>query len=176
MKKTIVIIAIFAAGALSLGGVNAFFAYTNEVEFCTSCHTMQWNFEEYKQSVHYKNASGVRATCADCHVPKEFFPKVASKVTALKDVYHQVAGTIDTKEKFDAHRWEMANRVWARMEATDSRECRSCHDFGNMDLSAQDRFARKKHSRAEMKGQTCIECHQGIAHKQPDRPLDEIEL
>lgn len=176
MKKVAIGIAIFFAGVLSLGGVNGFFSYTNEMDFCTSCHTMRWNLEEYKETVHYKNASGVRATCADCHVPKDFFPKVYAKVVAVRDIYHQMMGTIDTHEQFEERRWYLANRVWDRMKANDSRECRTCHDFDQMDLSGQGRMARNKHSRAPMDGETCIDCHQGIAHEQPDVPLDDINL
>ena len=49
-----------------------------------------------------------------------------------------------------------------------SAECRNCHDFTSMDLSEQDRSARKKHSRAIDEGETCIDCHKGIAHRLPD--------
>ncbi|MCW8828168.1 MAG: NapC/NirT family cytochrome c [Gammaproteobacteria bacterium] len=176
LKRVLLLLAVFVAGMLVLGGVNGFFAYTNKTEFCTSCHTMQWNHEEYKTTAHFNNASGVQTGCADCHVPKEFGPKVWSKLVATKDIYHHVIGTIDTKEKFEEHRWEMANRVWDKMRATDSRECRGCHDIQNMDLELQTRIARNKHSSALEKGQTCIDCHQGIAHRQPDPPLEDIQL
>lgn len=122
--------------------------------------------------MHFANGSGVRADCADCHVPKELGPKLMSKLMAAKDVYHEIAGTIDTREKFEARRWEMANRVWDKMQATDSRECRSCHTAEAMDLDVQDVTARKKHRNAEERGQTCIECHQGIAHEEPLEPDD----
>ncbi len=169
-KKAAIVIGIFLLGFAAFGGMNLFFSYTNEMEFCISCHSMNTNYEEYKETVHFKSASGVQATCADCHVPKEFFPKLAAKVIASKDVFHEIIGTIDTPEKYEAHRWEMANRVWAKMKATDSRECRNCHDFNNMDLSSQSRMARKKHARAPMNGDTCIDCHKGIAHMEPDEP------
>jgi cytochrome c-type protein NapC len=39
-----------------------------------------------------------------------------------------------------------------------------------MDTSAQDRSARSKHSAATDKGETCIDCHKGIAHKEPEEP------
>jgi cytochrome c-type protein NapC len=174
-KKLAVFGGIFLLGFVSFGAMNTFFAYTNEMEFCTSCHSMKINLEEYKETVHYKNGSGVQATCADCHVPKSFFPKLYAKIYAAKDVFHEVIGTVDTKEKFEAHRWDMASRVWAKMEANDSRECRTCHDFSNMDLSEQDRMARKRHARATEKGQTCIDCHKGIAHIEPDEPDDYEE-
>ena len=171
--KILVAAAIFLMGMVAFASMNTFFAYTNEMEFCTSCHSMKVNFEEYKETVHYKNASGVQATCADCHVPKSFFPKVAAKIMAAKDVYHEIMGTVDTPEKYEAHRWGMASRVWEKMKANDSRECRTCHDFDNMDLSAQGRSARKKHPRAQMEGKTCIDCHKGIAHEEPDEPDEE---
>ncbi len=67
----------------------------------------------------------------------------------------------------------MANRVWDKMRANDSRECRSCHAFDTMDLSAQGRSARKKHPRAQMEGKACIDCHAGIAHELPDEPDEQ---
>jgi len=174
-KKTIVVvIVVFLAGIVAAGLFNIGLATTNEMEFCTDCHTMQIPLKELQETVHYKNASGVQATCADCHVPKPFIPKMIAKVMASKDVYHEILGTIDTPEKYEAMRWDMANRVWAKMKASDSRECRSCHDFRSMDLTAQDRSARNKHGNAEDKGQTCIDCHKGIAHEEPDEP-DDLE-
>lgn len=166
---------VLAVGLLFLWGFNFTLEATNTMPFCTSCHTMGTNYEEYKASLHYKNASGVQATCADCHVPKPPGPKLLAKVIAVKDVFHEVAGTIDTPEKFEARRWYMANLVWERMEANDSRECRSCHAFENMDLSEQGRSARSRHAAAEDKGQTCIECHRGIVHHEPDEP-DEVYM
>ncbi|MDQ7075473.1 MAG: NapC/NirT family cytochrome c [Gammaproteobacteria bacterium] len=163
---------IFLAGAAALASVNAFFSYTNRMEFCISCHTMQTNYNEYKETSHFKNRSGVQATCADCHVPKEFGPKLYAKIMAAKDVYHEILGTIDTPEKYEAHRWDMASRVWAKMEASDSRECRSCHNVEHMDFDEQDKMAAKKHRRATEKGKTCIDCHKGIAHEEPDEPED----
>jgi nitrate/TMAO reductase-like tetraheme cytochrome c subunit len=40
---------------------------TNSTEFCTSCDSMQWVPNEWKESYHYKNASGVRAIM--CPIP-----------------------------------------------------------------------------------------------------------
>ncbi|MEO5343114.1 MAG: NapC/NirT family cytochrome c [Gammaproteobacteria bacterium SHHR-1] len=160
---------------VSLAGVNGFFAVTNQMEFCTSCHSMKVNLEEYQETAHFKSASGVQATCADCHVPKAFFPKVKAKLLAAKDVYHEIMGTVDTSEKYEAHRWDMANAVWDRMKANDSRECRSCHAFENMDLSAQGRSARRKHPRGMEAGETCIDCHKGVAHYMPYEPEPEPE-
>ena len=169
-------ISLLSVGLIVLGGVALVWGVdfairsTNTLEFCTSCHTMQTNFEEYQESLHFKNPSGVQATCADCHVPKPLGPKLATKLIAAKDVYHEIMGTIDTPEKYEARRRHLANMVWDRMKANDSRECRSCHDFSNMDLSEQSRSARSRHAAAADKGQTCIDCHKGVVHHEPEEP------
>ncbi|KIZ34420.1 MULTISPECIES: NapC/NirT family cytochrome c [Rhodopseudomonas] len=167
---TVALVAIVAAGG-ALAGWGAFSVAlhkTNSLEFCVSCHSMKGNFEEYKKSPHYKNASGVRAVCSDCHVPKDLGPKLVAKVMAAKDVWHTILGTIDTPEKFEQHRLEMAKRVWAKMEATDSRECRSCHSQDAMDIHKQRPKAVTVMQKGLAKGETCISCHKGIAHKLPD--------
>lgn len=175
-KKTIIVAGvIFLAGIVFAGLFNVGLAYTNRTEFCTSCHSMKIPLAELQETPHYKNASGVHASCADCHVPKPFVPKMIAKIMASKDVYHEILGTIDTPEKYEALRWDMATRVWAKMKATDSRECRSCHGFAHMDLTEQSRSARSKHGNAPDKGQTCIDCHKGVAHEEPDEPDDYEE-
>lgn len=149
-------------------GFNAFADATNKMSFCVSCHEMQINFEEYKKSVHYANRTGVRATCSDCHVPKEFGPKLVAKIVAAKDVWHTILGTIDTPEKFNAYRMDMAKRVWAKMEASGSRECKGCHNFEAMDLEQQGRRPKQKHPQAVQEGKHCIQCHKGVVHELPE--------
>ncbi|ROR32666.1 NapC/NirT family cytochrome c [Inmirania thermothiophila] len=142
---------------------------TNSMAFCISCHEMRTPYEEYKESLHYRNPSGVRAECPDCHVPQAFVPKLAAKIRAAKDVWFTLTGKIDTPEKFRAHRLEMAERVWWFMERTDSATCRSCHQWDGMDLGEQDRQARRKHETAQERGKTCIHCHRGVVHRLPER-------
>jgi len=162
---------MFVAGIIFWGGFNTAMHLTNSIWFCTSCHEMETVYEEYKETPHYKNASGVRATCPDCHVPKEWGPMMVVKIRAtINELPKKILGTIDTPEKFEARRLELAKHVWERMKETDSRECRNCHDFGSMELELQDKSARKKHipERALEKGETCIDCHKGIAHELPE--------
>ncbi|WP_029007519.1 NapC/NirT family cytochrome c [Azospirillum halopraeferens] len=168
---TMVSVAVLSAGGAlaAWGAFSVAIDKTNSLEFCISCHSMQATvYQEYRNSPHFSNASGVRATCADCHVPKPFIDKMIAKVTAAKDVYHTVLGTIDTPEKFEKNRLHMAKAVWARMEATDSRECRSCHSRDAMDIHKQRPKAQSLMTKGMDQGQTCISCHKGIAHKLPD--------
>ena len=156
--------------AVVVGGFTTTVEATNTLEFCTSCHDMSYNFEEYKKTIHYSNPAGVRAVCSDCHVPKRnWFSEMRRKLVAARDVWAEVVGTIDTREKFDAHRMEMAKREWARMKESDSIGCRNCHSFESMDIQGQAKEARNQHTEAAMaaSGKTCIDCHKGIAHRLP---------
>ena len=174
-KGLFVTLAIFIAGMVFAGVFSAGLDHTNRTEFCTSCHTMQTNLKELEETKHWKSISGVHAGCADCHVPKNFKGKMIAKVLAAKDVYHELLGSIDTPEKYEARRLEMAQRVWDKMKANGSAECKSCHAFVHMDFSEQDRFARRKHQNANDRGQSCIDCHKGIAHKLPKDATKEEE-
>ena len=157
------------AGIVFWGGFNTFMEYTNTLRFCVSCHEMdQLVYQEYKKTIHYTNRTGVRVICSDCHVPKEWTPKLIRKIRATNELFHKILGSIDTPEKFEAKRLEMAENVWASMEATDSRECRNCHSFEAMDFGKQRRRVRKIHPEAMREGKTCIDCHKGIAHKLPE--------
>ncbi len=162
-------IAFFFFGIVVWGGFNLSMDMTNTESFCVSCHEMKdYVFEEYKETHHYSNRTGVRATCPDCHVPKVWIYKVMRKVQATNELYHKAMGTINTPEKFEANRMEMAERVWRVMKKTDSRECRNCHKFDYMNFEKQDRRSARKHKKAVDKGQTCIDCHKGVAHKLPE--------
>ncbi len=159
---------IFIAGIIFWGAFNTAMESTNTLKFCISCHEMESTvYQEYKHSIHYKNSSGVQATCPDCHVPREWTHKFVRKVQASVEVYHWLRGSIDTPEKFEAKRRHLAEKVWRTMKDTDSRECRNCHNFDAMALDSQGLFARKKHRQAREKGQTCIDCHKGISHHLP---------
>jgi len=166
MAVGVVVLLSAIGGILAWGGVNAGLEHTNTEQFCSDCH-MNDVVPEYRQTVHYSNRSGVKAICSDCHLPHEFIPKWTRKIQAAKEVYAHVTGKVDTKEKFEAHRLEMAEREWARMKANNSQECRNCHNFDDMDFTQQKTVAQEMHSRAQDEGKTCIDCHKGIAHNLP---------
>ena len=166
-------------GALLLGGVmmgaGALLAFdasmdaTSTDAFCLSCHELEVNIgREYEGMSHASNAVGMRVACRDCHLPEPFAPKMARKMRAVAEVYHHVIGTIDTPEKFEAHRMTMATRVWDEMNENDSRECRACHKAGLWDLAAQSERAQEFHVGPLVRGKTCISCHKGVAHKLPE--------
>lgn len=156
---------VFVAGIIFWGGFNTAMEATNTKEFCISCHEMEaFVYEEYKGTVHDVNRSGVGAVCSDCHVPKDWTHKMIRKIKASKELWGKFTGKINTPEKFDTHRLQLAMNEWERMKATDSRECRNCHHFDSMMPEYQAPRARQQHLNAMKNGQTCIDCHKGIAH------------
>jgi cytochrome c-type protein NapC len=166
------VVGLFAAGIVFWGGFNWALELTNTESFCISCHEMEDNvFKEYRNTIHYTNRTGVRATCPDCHVPHEWRHKIVRKIRASNELWHKMLGSIDTREKFNAKRLELAQHEWDRMKATDSRECRNCHGYSYMDYAAQGRRANRAHEQGFSEGKTCIDCHKGIAHTLP--PIDQ---
>jgi cytochrome c-type protein NapC len=166
----------FVVGIAFWGTFNWGLEATNNEKFCVSCHEMYDNvYLEYRNTVHYSNKTGVRATCPDCHVPKEWGHKMVRKVQASYEVWHKILGTISTPEKFAAYRPEMSKSVWRAMKTTDSRECRNCHDFKSMEFSLQEPRAGRLHQTALNQGKTCIDCHQGIAHKLPPQAAENYQ-
>ena len=144
-------------------------ALNNATQFCISCHEMEnFVFEEYKQTIHYSNRTGVRATCPDCHVPKEWQHKIVRKIKSTNEMMHKLLGSISTPEKYEAKRLYLAERVWQNMQETDSRECRNCHGFKFMNFEKQGEEAAELHPEALNADMTCIDCHRGIAHKLPE--------
>ncbi len=158
----------FFAGIIFWGGFHTAMEASNTETFCISCHEMEQNvYIEYQDTIHYSNRTGVRATCPDCHVPKDWVHKVARKIKATNELYHKAMGSVDTPEKFEAKRLKLAQNVWRSMKETDSRECRNCHDYESMDYVKQGRRAVQQHIKGFDTGETCIDCHKGIAHSLP---------
>jgi len=163
-------------GVLLWGGFNWTLAMTNTEQFCISCHEMEENvYQELQETIHWSNRTGVRATCPDCHVPKDWTHKIIRKIQASNEIYHKLMGTIDTPEKFEEHRLELALHEWKRMKKANSRECRNCHNFASMDLEKQETRSADRHDphvSEVMDGKeptkTCIDCHKGIAHHLPE--------
>ena len=165
-------VAAFAAGIAAWGAFNWSLELSNTEAFCISCHEMKENvFKEYQNTVHYQNRTGVRATCPDCHVPKEWVHKMIRKIQASNELWHKALGSVDTPEKFNAKRLALARNEWARMKATDSRECRNCHHYESMDYAEQGRRASAQHQKGFGEDKTCIDCHKGIAHALP--PIEQ---
>ena len=101
--------------------------------------------------------------------------EVMAKIGASSDVYHEFMGSVNTPEKFEARRMQMAQHQWDKMKASDSRECRNCHSFEAMSPDVQKKTVYDKHIAARQAGKTCIDCHKGVAHHLPREYKDPDE-
>lgn len=160
----------FVLGLAVYGGGSTFIAVTSTDHFCAyACHEMTaFAAPSWLQSSHYKNAQGVHAGCPDCHLPGPEIPKLEAKVhEGLKDAWGHLTGAISTQAKFDAKKAQMARDVWAAMKASDSRECRHCHNAAAWDVTVQSHSAQRQHEKMKTSGETCIDCHHGVVHEVP---------
>jgi nitrate/TMAO reductase-like tetraheme cytochrome c subunit len=156
-------------GAGGVIGTQVMVAQTGTNEFCGgACHSMQWAAQEYKQSVHFANRSGVQAGCHDCHIPHAYPQLLWYKAKAgIKDAIGEARGVISTKEKFDKERLRMAKEVWEEFKETSSANCQHCHAFSPEVVAKQKEFAQPMHKMVLEKQGTCIDCHKGVAHTAP---------
>jgi nitrate/TMAO reductase-like tetraheme cytochrome c subunit len=157
----------FCVGVGFTGGFFGGLEYASTEKFCTSCHEMDQPAQELSHSVHFNNAIGIRASCADCHVPPAFIPGLIRHIEASREVAGHLLGELSTPAKYEAHRLELAKKVWAELKANDSAECRSCHTVAAMALAQQPAAAASSHRSLATSGMTCIDCHKGVAHTLP---------
>ena len=76
---------------------------------------------------------------------------------ASKEVWAKLFGSVDTREKFQDKRLELAEHEWRRLETNNSLECRNCHSFESMDFTRQSPRAQNAHQRFLATGEkTCI--------------------
>lgn len=171
------VVAAALVGVFLTVSSSAVMEWTNTEGFCISCHEMRVNvYEEYRETIHFNNRSGVRAVCSDCHVPRAMIPKLIRKFQATGELWAKATGKLDTPEKFEAHRYELALRVWTTMKKNDSLECRNCHDHASMSSKHQTEKAWDRHEKAIREKMTCIDCHFAIAHREPEGDLGPQDI
>jgi cytochrome c-type protein NapC len=157
----------FIIGIGFSGSFVAGLKYAETDKFCTSCHEMNTPFQEYTHSAHYSNPFGIQASCGNCHVPPAFLPGLVRHIEASFEVWGHVTGELDTPAKYEAHRLQLAQKIWTELKANDSAECRSCHTPAAMAFAQQPAAAASAHQSLAKSGMTCIDCHRGVAHSLP---------
>ncbi|MEE4135210.1 MAG: cytochrome c nitrite reductase small subunit [Desulforhopalus sp.] len=117
---------------------------------CINCHTMETHFATWQHSSHRE-----RATCVDCHLPRDsFFNKMLAKT---RDGYrHSVAMTFKTYGNNLRITSDAAQRI--------QQNCISCHRHTvEQMLENSTLYQSVADSSVEM-GRRCWECHRGLPH------------
>ncbi|MCP3870415.1 MAG: cytochrome C [Gammaproteobacteria bacterium] len=131
--------------------------------FCTSCHSMELVAQPYRESTHYLPASGVRASCGDCHVSEGVFAASWDHFLGAKDLFAQVFGPDYDDPAINAlHLPEaaFAARRWFRKK--DSATCKRCHV---QEAISGSRPATQTIHREETGNKSCIDCHYNLVHR-----------
>ena len=142
-------------------------AYTSTDVFCgTSCHSMQAHVAEdpvYVASAHRTASSGVRAGCADCHIPHGLVAGTWAHVKGgVKDIISETLNDFSDKAVWERGRAERAYRVRDWLLETDSATCRTCHD--ETAIQPERKRGQRQHADALERGLTCIGCHYNLVH------------
>jgi len=158
----------FLLSVVGFAGTIVMVHATGTDEFCGgACHSMQWVAKEHSEKLHGAR-TGMRATCHDCHIPREYPYLLWYKAVAgTKDVIGEIRGVINTEEKFKAERMHMAREIWDEYKGNDSRACRGCHVFSAEMLAKQPETTRAVHQPVLEGKATCIDCHKGMGHDAP---------
>jgi nitrate/TMAO reductase-like tetraheme cytochrome c subunit len=161
---------VLVLGLLAIGGVAGAGAMLVSLEvnrgtsteaFCTSCHSMTNVAADmhYRQSAHRANAEGVRAGCADCHIPKtNWFVETYTHVAAgVRDVIAEHTHDFADPKVWEARRAALAHEVRDTMRQQDSVTCRACH--AGADVEPVSERGRAAHALLRDRRMTCIDCH-----------------
>lgn len=166
--------------ALIIGGLAGIFFiifliefdhYSSSEKFCTSCHSMELAATPYRQSVHYNSASGVRASCGDCHVSEGVFAATWDHFIGGKDLLKQIKGAVIGPNYDDPvvnalHLPEAAFAARKWFIKRDSATCKRCH---NQDAILGKRLNTEAVHKEDAKNKTCVECHINLVHRKvPD--------
>lgn len=133
---------------------------TSDAKFCVNCHSMEPFEKAHNADIHGgNNAHGVRATCAQCHLPHDssFNYLYTKSETGLHDLWVENFGdpeNIDWQAKRD-HREEYVY---------DS-GCLTCHtNLEKATMSTNDALiAHRAYFRGETDEQ-CVSCHEHVGH------------
>lgn len=150
-------------GVLFVSFLMEFHHFASRNEFCTSCHSMTFAEASYQQSAHFNSASGVRASCGDCHVSPGLLASTWDHAVGLGDLFKQLFGEDYDDPVINAlHLPEsaFAAREWFRKR--DSASCRYCHV---QEAILGERANTAAIHREETAGKTCVDCHYNLVHR-----------
>lgn len=153
--------------------------YTSTDTFCgTSCHSMEAHVASnpvYLESAHRTAASGVRAGCADCHIPHGIVAGTWAHVKGgVKDIISETMNDFSQQEVWDRGRAERAYQVRSWLLDTDSATCRTCHEEAA--IKPERKRGQRQHADARERGLTCIGCHYNLVHAEVEPSPEFLEM
>ncbi len=122
---------------------------SSDPKVCINCHTMNTHYATWQHSSHRE-----RATCVDCHLPRESFVK--KMIAKSRDGYnHSVAMTFRTYGSNLRISDDAAKRI--------QNNCISCHKEAISQMLANNELYQTAKDNVQM-GRRCWDCHRGMPH------------
>ncbi|MFQ5441985.1 MAG: NapC/NirT family cytochrome c [Thermodesulfobacteriota bacterium] len=156
--QAVVIITALVVIALAYG-IKRAEEYSSSLEFCTSCHSMKYVYEDLKKSSHW-GVLGINPVCGDCHLPPQITKRIWRHLRGVKELINEWRYDFSTREAFEAGKGEFIRKARESIRGWDSAPCRGCHKAPRPAST----FGKAAHSKMRKKGLTCVDCHRGIFH------------
>ena len=162
------VLVILFIGGITLTTLDLTDYMFSRMTFCGNvCHVMESTvYQELKKSKHWNTPTGVRPTCAKCHVSGRLTFAMVDHFLGTGELFVNFTNDFSKPGSFEKFRPDAANRERFKMLANDSAGCRSCHV---MEAIKPKRVrGQNEHKEAMEKGITCIVCHYNLVHKPVD--------
>ena len=160
------VVVLLSLGAFSVASIDFTDYVFSHNTFCGNvCHVMESTvYEELQESSHWNTPTGVRATCADCHVDGRLSLAMVDHFLGTGELFVNLTNDFSKPGSFEKFRPGAADRERFKFIGNDSKKCRSCHV---MEAIKPERIrGQNQHKEAVEKGITCILCHYNLVHKE----------
>jgi len=133
---------------------------TSDATFCVGCHSMQPFERSHEADLHGgKNAHGVRATCARCHLPHDssYNYLVTKARTGIHDMYVENFG--------DPASIDWAAKLEHREDYTYDSGCLTCHtNLQEATMATNKAFIAHRDYFLGIGDDQCTTCHERVGH------------
>lgn len=160
----IVLITVVSLGVAAMDFTDYIFSHNT---FCGNvCHVMESTvYQELQKSKHWNTPTGVRPTCAHCHVSGRLTYAMMQHVVGTGELFVALTNDFRMPGSFEKFRPAAADRARFQFFESDSTNCRGCHV---MEAIKPSRIrGQNAHDDAMRDGTTnCIVCHYNLVHKE----------
>lgn len=134
--------------------------------FCgNACHVMESTVnKELQKSTHWTTPTGVRATCADCHVSGRLSLAMVDHFIGTGELFVWLTNDFSKPGAFEQFRPAAADRERFKMLDNNSETCGHCHVMEG--IKPERIRGQKQHAEAIDKSTPCIVCHYNLVHKE----------
>ena len=165
----LVVIGLGLFAAFSVVAMDATDYTFSSMQFCAhTCHVMEDNvYAELEKSKHWNTRTGVRPTCADCHVSRRLSYAMVDHFLGTKELIVMAFNDFSKPGSFEKFRPEAANWVRFHLLGDNSAACKTCHV---MEAIKPTRLRGQNAHRDALKNgnSNCIACHYNLVHKKVD--------